>query len=65
MLFRDDLSVGGVAWMGDLMMEDFYSVSPASLIWGRMAYDVGLIWGLDRFLFGSGLIWGFGLGWSA
>jgi hypothetical protein len=51
--------------MGDLMMEDFYSVSPASLIWGRMAYDVGLIWGLDRFLFGSGLIWGFGLGWSA
>lgn len=59
-LFRDDLAAGGVAWANSLMIDDFYSLSPSSLIWGRMAYDVGLIWGLDRFLYGMGLIWGFG-----
>jgi hypothetical protein len=62
--FRDDLSVSGVAWTGSLMMDDFYTLSPSGLIWGRMAYDVGLIWGLDRFLCGMGLIWGYGFGWS-
>ena len=61
-VFRDDLSVNGVAWNEATMMEDFYTLSPSGLIWGRMAYDVGLIWGLDRFLCGMGLIWGYGFG---
>jgi hypothetical protein len=58
LVFRDDLAASGVDWLASPIHDSFFTIDPASLIWGygRYAYELSLIWTFD-----SSLIWGFGL----
>ena len=58
LIWRDDLYASGVYWLDRQMTDAFFTLDPASLIWGytRLGYDLGLIWGYSGF--DSSLIWG-------
>jgi serine protease AprX len=58
-LYRQALSASGVPWENGIIDEAFFTLDPATLIWGysRYSYDLSLIWGrADGF--GESLIWG-------
>jgi hypothetical protein len=60
LIWRDDVYASGVCWSNQQMVDAFFTLDPASLIWGytRLGYDLGLIWGYSGF--DAGLIWGGG-----
>ncbi|HEU5455253.1 MAG TPA: S8 family peptidase, partial [Nocardioides sp.] len=54
--FYDDLAASGVPWRDRVMVDDFYSVDSAGLIWNFYRMDgTGLIW--NRYVCDVGLIW--------
>ena len=69
-LYRPAVSASGIPWQPGLIDDSFFSLDPATLIWGysRYSYDLTLIWGRadDASLIWGGaagdasLIWGYG-----
>jgi hypothetical protein len=59
-LFRDDLYASGVVWQNGLIAEAFFTLDPATLVWGYARYlsDLSLIWGMNAY--DTSLIWGGG-----
>ena len=58
LVFRDDLAATGVEWNASQIDDTFFTIDPATLIWGysRYARDLSLIWTFEQ-----SLIWGYGL----
>ena len=62
--FRDDLYASGVPWRMGLITDQFFTLDPASLIWGIYSYGYSLnVWGVTPYAEGSALIWGYTGGW--
>jgi serine protease AprX len=62
-LCRPALYASGAVWQNSLMTDAFYTIDPATLIWGylRYCYDLSLIWATRD----SSLIWNSSLIWSS
>jgi subtilisin family serine protease len=58
LVYRDDLAASGVEWSASQISDAFFTIDPATLIWGysRYAWDLSLIWTFEQ-----SLIWGYGL----
>src|SRR6266446_2455661 len=57
LIWTRELYASGLIWGNRVISDDFFDVSPSSLIWGIYGYGgnySGLIWSIN----GAGLIWG-------